>query len=161
MSVLFAHKIGYNVFEPSRLRLHNKKGFLPMPSKPSPTGENIRVGSMVNSAIQQGSPGAVQHIVISDQQREDAAGLVRAISELISQLDLTPDKREELETEADTLSMVLSSEYAKPSVLQRCFARVKEAIGNAAVSATNIAAGAASANVIARIENYLSQWSSQ
>ena len=140
-------------------QLFQVKAFYDQPH--APAVNTINVGSMVNSTIQQGSPGAMQQVVISQQQCESASELINAISELINQLNLPADQREKVESDVEMLNTILSAPNTKPSTLRKCFIRVKETLSHFAGVATTAVATAATQDVITRIEHFLTQGSGQ
>jgi hypothetical protein len=85
----------------------------------------IHIGSMVNSAIQQNSPGAVQTITITKQYRENAAALIAQIKTVLPELNLSDDDLNEVSAELATIDSQLTLSKPRSSVIVDSFNRIK------------------------------------
>lgn len=102
---------------------------------------SINVGSMVNSSIQQASPGAIQTISLSLQHRESISEVVEAISAAIENLELDTTDENELATEVATIKAQLQSAKPKNSIISTCLDSAKSILIGAATKAATSAAG--------------------
>jgi hypothetical protein len=105
---------------------------------PSPA---IHVGSMVNSAIMQGSPNGVQTLTFTQQQRESVSEFVDALSQVIGQLHLSDDANADLIAELDTVKSQLKVAKPKASVISLCLKSIHTTLAEAAKSAAAAGAG--------------------
>lgn len=95
-------------------------------------------GSMVNSQVQQSSAGSMQIATINSNQLADLKEIIANLRDIIRNENLTPDQKDELSTEIETLAVQSKASKPKPQ-------RIKESL----VSAKNILEGAAVGAMIA------------
>ena len=69
--------------------------------KREPTN-SINIGQMVNSAVQQGSPGSAQslYVTISEEKKADLSQIIQELLTVLDQLDLSDDDKNEVQAEA-------------------------------------------------------------
>jgi hypothetical protein len=101
---------------------------------PAETPGGIHIGSMVNSAIQQNSPGAIQTITVSNEYRAAALAVVGEIESVMPQLDLSNEDNNELSAELDTIRAQLKLSKPKLTVVRECFGNVKSILETAAAT---------------------------
>ena len=77
----------------------------------------IQVDTMIGSQIQQGSPGATQMIVITQEERQQLEGIVQSLKEQIDELDLDDENKVDLETQVKTIETQVSSPKARKSII--------------------------------------------
>lgn len=84
------------------------------------------VGSMVNSAFQQASPGASQYLTIaSPEVKSDAGELVTEILEAIDGIGLDEQQMSDVRAEAETIQAQMKLEKPKSLVIKACLEAIK------------------------------------
>lgn len=121
----------------------------PQHERHAPMG--IHVGSMVNSAIQQGSPGAIQSIAVTQQNRENIAEVLDALTSTMDQLGLRDQARSDLCAEIDTIKGQLKLSQPKGTILSACFNGIKDILQASVEAAATTAASVAASGLIERI----------
>lgn len=116
-----------------------------------PSTSHIYVGSMVNSAIQQGSPGATQTVTISQNSREAIESVIREVTAAFEKLNLSSDELNELSAEIDTIKAQLKSANPKPGLLTACLASIRTELEKVAARCAGLAAGAVATGLIKQI----------
>lgn len=92
---------------------------LTRPAKPTPhfPANIIHVNTMINSQIQQSSPGAVQVVTINDDERNELKAIIKSLKDQINELKLQPEDKNDLKAEINTIEAQLSSSRPKKSIL--------------------------------------------
>ena len=86
----------------------------------------VKIGSMVNSALQQDSPGASQNLSIGTTQvKADADQVLSEVLAAIDQLGLNEGQKAEMRAEAETIQAQMKLEKPKPVVIKACLEAVK------------------------------------
>lgn len=94
----------------------------------------IQIGSMVNSAIQQNSPGAVQMITITDEQRVVTSRIVDDVYSVLPQLNLGPEDYNDLSAELETIKAQLKLSNPKSTTLRESLGNVKSILETTAAA---------------------------
>lgn len=110
------------------------------PDKPTDHFAPVNVvyaGTMINSAIQQGSPGATQSLTVVNQNSlQDLKGFVRSLQGSIDQLDLEEDLQAELEADLRTLEGQTASPKPKKEVVRPVLQSIQRILEGAAGNVT-------------------------
>lgn len=107
------------------------------PNKPTyyfPPANFIYVGQMINSQIQQASPGAAQAVTISENKYDELRKIIQSLKESIDQLGLQPHQKSELQSEITTIEVQMSSSKPKPTIITECLKSVRNILEGAAGS---------------------------
>lgn len=94
------------------------------PDKPTnyfPPVNIISVGQMINSQIQQASPGASQVVSISESKYEDLKEIIKMLKDSVDKLQLQPQQLKEMQVEIDTIELQLTSPKPKTNIINECF----------------------------------------
>jgi len=83
----------------------------------SPPIKVIQVGTMINSQIQQDSPGATQVQTIDADERAKLEGIIQSLKEQINELELNPQERDDLEVDISTMETQMRSSSPKKSII--------------------------------------------
>jgi hypothetical protein len=113
---------------------------LESPEKPTqhflPINNYVSIGSMVNSSIQQGSPGAKQ--TFENKVKEASPDIKAFIVELkkaIDKLNLTIEVQNEMMAEIQTVETQSNSPKPKPTIIQESLKSIKTILEGVAVEA--------------------------
>lgn len=101
------------------------------PSKPThyfPAVSSIHVNTMINSTIQQASPGATQIIQTGDVRIEQLAEIMTKLKESVDKLGLSECDRGDLQAEIDTIDAQLNSSKPKASIVSECLSSARSII---------------------------------
>lgn len=107
------------------------------PDKPTtyfPPVNIIHVGQMINSQIQQSSPGATQVITFSEEKSEELREVIKALKESIDQLNLEMQQKSDLQAEIQTIEAQMCSSNPKPSIITECLSSIRRILEGAAGS---------------------------
>ena len=104
------------------------------PSSYFPSG-NIIVGQMVNSQIQQASPGAKQVTTIDESKYEQLKEFLQSLKESIERLELEPQQKSDLQAEIQTIDAQISSSEPKYTVITECLGTIRRILEGVAGSA--------------------------
>jgi hypothetical protein len=118
----------------------------------------LNVGTMSNSAIQQGSIGASQGVTISTQEWANADKILVAISSLIGQLILSPAEATDLNAEIETIKSQLKKSEPKRSIISECFKSVKSSLESVAGKALAAGAATATPEVVHQVNAMITAW---
>lgn len=110
---------------------------------------------MTNSAIQQASPGAVQSLTFTQENRNEVQEIVDAIRTTIEQLDLGKEEKSDLLADAESIQAQLKKTKPNTSLIHSCLEGVKTGLTKVATSAASSSAAALANGLIERIGNYL------
>lgn len=98
----------------------------------------ISIGQMINSQVQQASPGAIQIINGNENKFEEVKEILRSLKVSIDQLNLNPQKKIDIQADIGTVESQLSSSKPKISIITECLnsirAILEEAGGGLAAS---------------------------
>jgi hypothetical protein len=104
------------------------------PTQHFPAGNVINIGTMTNSAIQQGSNGATQTFALDESKVPDILSIVELVKSSISELNLEKTKENDMQAELDTISAQLKSSVPKKSILKESLHTVRNILEGAAGS---------------------------
>jgi len=110
-----------------------------------PAVNNITIGTMINSSIQQASPDATQIFSQGDTRTDELRQLVAEIKNAISQLELQPDAQQDVAADVATLEAQLSSSRPKAVIITESLSTIRSVLEGVAGSAiaTGLIAGIA------------------
>ncbi len=77
----------------------------------------IQIGTMTNSQIQQGSPGATQVVTINESEKKKLEKIIQSLKEQINELELNPQERDDLEVDISTMETQMRSSSPKKSII--------------------------------------------
>ena len=117
---------------------------------------SISVGKMTNSAIQQNSPGAVQSLTFTQENRDDVQEIVAAIVSAVDQLGLGDDDRSDLLADVETIQAQLKKSSPNPSLIRSCLEGVKSGLSEVATSAASSGAASLAKGLIDKLGQFLS-----
>ena len=118
-------------------------------------GPHIHVGSMVNSAIQQSSPGATQAVQATQQNRESAAEIIAALVAVLDQLGLTKPQRQEMTAEIETVQAQLKSPNPKWIIINEGFKGLQSTLQRVMHETVIATAGVVCGDLLAKIAAFL------
>jgi hypothetical protein len=98
------------------------------PSRPTehfPAINLIRIDKMVNSTIQQGSPGAYQAVQVTDPAHRDLADVLTEIRQSIDRLGLDAQQQVDLKGDIGTVEAQLQTSKPKKSVVSECLSTIR------------------------------------
>ena len=90
-----------------------------------PTINIISIEQMVNSQVQQASPGATQVVTISLDKNEELKQIIQLLKESIDKLSLQPQQKLELEAEIITIETQMSSPKPKSTIIAECLKSIR------------------------------------
>jgi hypothetical protein len=90
----------------------------------------ISVEKMINSQIQQGSPGASQFVVIGEEKYEEIKQLLKMLKES-DQSELSPQQKSELDAEVKTIDAQMSSSKPKNTIITECLISLRNILEGA------------------------------
>lgn len=96
----------------------------------------IQVGSMVNSNIQQGGAGSTQTATISSAQIADLKQIIEELRQVIERKTLSPEQKEELNTEIEVLALEAKSSKPKASRIKDSLSTAQKILTVASVGLT-------------------------
>lgn len=93
---------------------------------------NIILGStIINSQIQQGSPGATQMVVISVEEKQQLEEIIKSLKEQTTEFGLDEENKVDLETQIKTIETQISSpKPRKPIIIESLKAILASAAGS-------------------------------
>jgi hypothetical protein len=92
--------------------------------KDAPSSGSVKVGTMINSAIQQGSPHARASINV-DIHSADFREFLQKLKDAAGKLGLPPEQFNELHTDIATIEVQLASPNPKKSIIVECGASIR------------------------------------
>lgn len=132
------------------------RAYVARATNPPVTYNHITIGTMSNSAVQQGSPSATQIVSFSPEARVEITEIIAGVLSLVDRLGLSPDTREELMVDVETIQAQLKSSKPRQSVLQSCLSSIKSTFENATIAAASSGTTAIVQELIGRIGQALS-----
>jgi hypothetical protein len=110
-----------------------------------PAVNNITIGTMINSSIQQASPDATQVFSQGETRAVELRQLVNEIKNSLGQLNLPPEAQQDVAADIATLEAQLSSSKPKTVIITESLATIRNVLEGVAGSAiaTGIIAGIA------------------
>lgn len=102
------------------------------PTQHFPAGNIINIGTMTNSAIQQGSNGATQTFAVESLKVSDILRIVELVKSRMSELNLERVQENDMQAELDTISSQLKSSAPKKSVIKESLNTVRNILEKAA-----------------------------
>lgn len=110
------------------------------PDKPTehflPMNNYINIGSMINSSIQQGSPGAIQTFENKVKAATpDIKSFIVELKEAINKLNLTVEAQNEMMAEIQTVEIQSNSPKPKHTIIQESLKTIKTILEGVAVEA--------------------------
>ncbi len=110
-----------------------------------PAVNNITIGTMINSSIQQASPEATQVFSQGDVRIGELKTLVDQIKNSLDQLTLSPGDRHDVEADISTIEAQLAASKPKTTIISECLSTIRSVLEGVAGSAiaTGLIAGIA------------------
>lgn len=110
-----------------------------------PAVNNITIGTMINSSIQQASPEATQVFSQGDVRIGELKTLVDQIKNSLDQLTLSPGDRQDVEADISTIEAQLAASKPKTTIISECLSTIRSVLEGVAGSAiaTGLIAGIA------------------
>ena len=108
-----------------------------------PPVNNITIGTMINSSIQQASPKATQIFTQGDARCEELQQLINEIKNGIFQLDLQENNRKDVAADIATLNAQLASSKPKSVIITESLSTIRsvlEGVTGSAIATALIAA---------------------
>jgi hypothetical protein len=108
------------------------------PDKPTtyfPPVNIIHVSQMINSQIQQGSPGATQAITFAQEKYDELKKVLLALKESIDQLNLQVEQKSDLQAEIQTIEAQMSSSKPKATIITESLGSIRRILEGAVGSA--------------------------
>lgn len=102
------------------------------PTQYFPPVNIISIGQMVNSQIQQASPGAQQSITINDQQKEDIEKFLKELKESIDKIELNAEQESDVKADIGTIEAQMKSTKPKTTVVRESLKSIKNILEGAA-----------------------------
>lgn len=95
----------------------------------------ISVGQMTNSQIVQASPGATQELIISPDQREELLKEIESLKKVIEQYSIEQEQILEINAEIKTIEEQLKSPRPKRKIIYECGKSIRNVLEGALGSA--------------------------
>jgi hypothetical protein len=124
--------------------------------KQEPT-HSVNIGTMVNSALQQGSAGATQSlsVQISQEQKADLGQMIAEILAAVGQLGLTADDKNDVEADAEAAQAQLKKSNPNPSVVTGYLQAIKNTFAKYAPKVIGTATGAVLNGLLAKLGTWV------
>jgi hypothetical protein len=136
-------------------KLSHIKAYIDTPYAPRPSHVSFNIGTMTNSAIQSHSPGAVQSLTFTQQNRESAIEIIEALRSRLPQLAFSADDEQDIIAELETAESQLKRSSPRGNVIRECFASVKDKIEEHIAGAIAGSAVTAGQSLLQLIGGYL------
>jgi len=108
------------------------------PNKPTdyfpPVINIISANQIIDSQIQQASPGAIQVVTIGEDKYEKLKEVIQSLKESIDQIPLSIEQKSELKSDIMTVETQLSSQKPKPKIINECVGSIIRILEGAAGS---------------------------
>jgi len=128
----------------------------PATPPPSTVHNTMNIGTMNNSAIQQGSPGATQTVSISIEERCDVDKILKAVAVLVEKMQ--PADANEVNAEMETINSQLKKSEPKRTIIKESLIGIRSSLEKIAGHAVAVGAGMATTDVVQQITALITAW---